>query len=231
MMARWSRSRDAGFTLIEVMVSLAILAGMMAMLWGSFSITVNSKRRVEEIEARYHQLRLAMNRMTREISMAYLSKNDIPAAMKPRTMFVSERNSTVDDIMFSSLSHVRLRENAKECDQTLVRYYSAPDPDNRGVTNLMRRASRRLGVETPGEDGPAYIMLENIEALHFEFFDEPNNEWRETWSTTSADGQADRLPTKVRISVTLRDETDREVTYVSATRVYMQDPLWFSSGS
>jgi general secretion pathway protein J len=230
-MSRRSCARGAGFTLIEVMVALAILAGMMTLVWGSFSITVNSKRRVEEIEARYHQLRLAMNRMTREISMAYLSKNDLPATMKPRTMFLSERNSTVDNLMFSSLAHVRLRENAKECDQTLIRYYAAPDPDNRGVTNLMRRASRRLGVETPGEDGPAYIMLEDIEALHFEFFDEPNNEWRETWSTASVDGQSDRLPTKIRISVTMRDEADREVTFVTATRIYMQDPLWFSSGS
>jgi len=219
---------QGGFTLMEVLVSIAIVAGMMVLLWGSFSLTVAAKRRVETIEDRYHQIRLAMTRMTREISMAYLSKNDQPSKIKPRTQFFGARNSSVDDLMFSALAHVRLQENAKECDQSLLRYYAAPDPEDRSVTNLMRRESRRLGVERPGEDGPAYIMLEDIEDLHFEYFDEQANEWKETWNTTSADGQPDRLPTKVRIALTVRNETGKEVTFRTATRIYMQDPLWFS---
>jgi len=213
---------------MEVMVAIAIVSGMMVLLWGTFSLTVASKKKVERIEDRYHQLRMAMTRMAREISMAYLSKNDEPSKRKPRTQFFGQRNSTVDDLLFSGMAHVRLQENAKECDQSLVRYYAAPDPEDRSVTNLMRRESRRLGVEHPGEDGPAYIMLEDIEELHFEYFDEQNNEWRETWNTTSADGQPDRLPIKVRIALTLRDETGKEVTFRSATRIYMQDPLWFT---
>ena len=224
-----------GFTLMEVLVSMAIIAGMMTLIWGSFSLTVRSKRRVEEIEARYHQIRLAMNRMAREISMAFLSKNDHPAAQavqKPRTKFVAQRNSKVDELTFSSLAHVPLRENSKECDQSLIMYYAAPDPEDRSVTNLMRRETRRLlDPQRSEEDAPAYIMLENIEELHFEFFDEQNNEWREDWSTISLDGQPERLPSKIRISLTMRDEMDRETTYVTATRIFLQEALWFTSGN
>jgi general secretion pathway protein J len=220
--------QDAGFTLMEVLVSIAIVAGMMTMLWGSFSLAVDSKRSVERIEERFHGIRLAMGRMAREISMAYLSKNDQPGKLKPQTTFQGQRNSSVDDLLFSALAHMRLKENAKECDQSLIRYYAAPDPEDRSVTNLMRRESRRLGVEHPGEDGPAYIMLEDIEELHFEYFDEQNNEWKETWNTVSADGQPDRLPSKVRIMLTLKNEDDKEVTFVTATRVQLQDPVWFA---
>jgi general secretion pathway protein J len=224
-----------GFTLMEVLVSMAIIAGMMTLIWGSFSLTVRSKRRVEEIEARYHQIRLAMNRMAREISMAYLSKNDHPGAQamqKPRTKFIAQRNSKVDELSFSSLAHVPLRENAKECDQSLIMYYAAPDPEDRSMTNLMRRETRRLlDPQQSEEDAPAYIMLEDIEELHFEFFDEQNNEWREDWSTISLDGQPERLPSKIRISLIMRDEMDRETTYVTATRIFLQDALWFTSGS
>lgn len=220
--------RSGGFTMLEVMVSVAIVGGMMTLLWGSFSMTIRSKRRVEDIEERYHQIRLAMNRMARELSMAYLSKNDEPAALRPRTQMVAQRNSSVDDLLFSALAHVQLRENAKECDQSLIRYYAAPDPDDRSVTNLMRRETRRLGVERPGEDGPAYIMLEDIEELHFEFFDERNNEWRDTWNTTSADGQPDRLPNKVRIELTVKGETGKEITFKISTRIFLLDALLFS---
>ncbi len=223
-------TRQSAFTLIEVLVSMAILTSITMLLWGSFSLSANAKKKVEEIEERTHQIRLAMNRMAREISMAYLSKNDLPGTTKPRTMFVGLRNSKVDDLMFSALAHVVLHENAKECDQSLIRYYSAPDPESRGRTNLLRRESRRLGVERPGEDGPAYVMLENIVALHFDFFDEQMKEWKETWNTKSADGQPDRLPTKVRISLVVRDEKDREITFITATRIHMRDPLWFSTG-
>jgi general secretion pathway protein J len=220
--------RARGFTLIEVLVSVAILAGMTTLIWGSFSMTANAKRRVEEIEQRYHQIRLGMNRMSREISMAFLSKNDTPGTVNPRTMFIGQHNSRNDDLSFSSLAHVVLRENSKECDQSVIRYYAAPDPDSRSRTHLMRRESRRLGGQRPGEEGPAYVMIENIDGLHFQYFDETANEWKESWSTTSADGQPDRLPSKVRIALTVRDENNREITLLSGTTIPMRDALWFS---
>lgn len=222
---------EQGFTLMEIMVSVAILASMTALVWGSFSITANTKRRVEAIEERYHQIRLGLNRIAREISMAYLSKNDVQGAIKPRTMFISLRNSTADDLTFSGLSHVPLRANAKECDQSVIRYFAAPDPENRSRTHLFRRESRRLGGDRPGEVGPAHAMIEDIVGLHFQYFDEQLNEWKEGWNTTTLDGQPDRLPTKVRIQLTVRDENDKEITFVSGTRIYMRDPLWFSTGS
>lgn len=227
------RRRGAGFTLLEVLIAGAIVAGMMSIVYGAFRVTSRSKRRVEEMEERYHQLRMAMGRMAREISMAFLSKNDQQGKLHPRTFFISQRNSSVDDLMFTSLSHVRLTENAKESDQCIIRYYAAPDPDDRSMTNLMRRESKRLIYATdvrPGETGPAYIMLEDVEELHFEYFDERNNEWRETWDTTSVDGQPDRLPTRIKIELTMKDPLGKEYTFVTATRIYMRDPLWFTSG-
>ena len=224
------RRADRGFTLLEVMISVAILMGMASIIWGSFSVTANIKERVEEVEDRYHQLRLAMGRMAREISMAYLSKNDTMGTINPRTLFIGKRESSVDDLMFSNLAHLRMRENAKESDQGVIRYYSALDPENKRQTNLMRREHHRLGARKPGEEAPAYIMLEDIESLHFDYFDEQNDEWRDSWNTTSADGQADRMPTKVRIKLTIKDEFGEELTFITATRIFMQDPLWFSSG-
>ncbi len=223
------RRGEAGFTMIEILISMAILAGMTTLLWGSFSMSSNAKRKIEKVEARYHQIRLAMSRMAREISMSFLSKNDVVGALHPRTLFSSAHNNSIDDLMFTGLSHMMLRANGKECDQSLIRYYAAPDPDDRSRTHLMRRESRRLGGEKPGEEGPAYIMLEDVEELHYEFFDELANEWREDWDTTSADGQVDRLPTKVRIVVTLIMGGNKEITLTTGTRLHMRDPLWFSS--
>lgn len=225
---RRRRGDEAGFTLVEIMLAVAILTSMITLVWASFSLTAKSKQKAEAISVRYHQLRLAMHRMAREISMAFLSKNEITGTLRPRTMFVGKRNSQVDELTFSSFAHMRLRADAKESDQTLITYFAAPDPGDRSKTNLMRRATRRLGVEKPGEEGPAYVMMEDIVALHFEFFDATANEWRERWNTTSADGQPDRMPAKIRILLTMRDEKGEEVTFRTATRTHLMDPLWFT---
>jgi general secretion pathway protein J len=219
---------EAGFTLMEIMVSIAILSGMTILLWGSFSLSSRSKRRIEEIEDRYHQIRIAMGRLTREISLAFLSKHDIPGTNKPRTMFVSSRSHGVDELTFSNLAHVVLKANAKESDQCLIRYFGAPDPEDRKRIHLMRYESRRLGGERVMEQGSTFVLLEDVEELHFEFFDDQLNEWKERWNTTSADGQPDRLPAKVRLTLTLRDEYGRRITFVSAARIFLRDPMWFT---
>lgn len=228
------KDREQGFTLVEVMIATAIMTMMITLVWASFSLTIESKKRGEDISDRFHQVRLTMQRMVREMSMAYLSKNDYELTLNQniqnsRTRFIAKRNNPVDEVTFSSFSHMRLSDSAKECDQTLITYFSAPDPENRSQLNLMRRSTRRLGVEKPGEEGPAYIMLEDVESLHFEFYDAVSDEWRENWTTIQADGQQDRLPLKIRIYLTMKDASGDSITFRTATRTHLLDPLWFKA--
>ena len=219
---------ERGFTLIELMLAVSVTAMVVSLVWSSFSLTARNKQRGEEQAGRYHQVRLALHRMAREISMAYLSRNDQPGTTNPRTMFVGLKSGHGHDLLFSAFAHMRLSEDAKESDQSLIRYYLVPDREQRGSYKLMRRETRRLGVEKPGEQGPAYVLLEDIEELSVEYFDGVADEWRESWSTTAADGQPDRLPTKVRIVMTVRDMGGGELTVRTATRTHLTDPLVFS---
>jgi len=207
------------------------MAMMVALAWGSFSFTARSKNASERSIARYQQVRTALNRIARELSMAYLSKNDQVGALRPRTLFVGKRGGRVDELTFSTLAHVRLRENARECDQSVLRYsVAAEGPGRAGRQRLLRRESRRLGSDREAdEDGAAYVVLDDLRSLRFEYYDAPAKEWREEWSTVAADGQPDRLPDIVRIVVTVLDEREREQTFRTAARTFLRDPLWVSS--
>ena len=223
------RGNQSGMTLLEILVAVAILAALSAILYGAFRETLKTQNEVKASQERWHVLRVGMARMARELSMAYVSLNQNMMVVERRTYFVSKRESDVDELTFSSFSHRRTVADARESDQSLIRYYGAPDPDDRSKINLMRRETRRLGEEEFDElVGESYILMENILSVHYEFYDPVQDEWKEEWDTTSMDGQPNRLPPRIRIYVTVKDEKDEDLTLLTEARITLTDAINFT---
>ncbi|MEO6953056.1 MAG: prepilin-type N-terminal cleavage/methylation domain-containing protein [Polyangia bacterium] len=218
--------RDRGFTLIEVMVSVAILAMMSTLVWSSFKQTSLTKKNVESQALRYRTVRLALDRMAKELTMAFLSQDEDPSQPERRTRFVGKPQGHMHNLTFSYFGHQRLYEDAPEGDTAVVMYFSEPDREKRGTTNLMRRESRRLGNIKPEDlSGETDVMCDDVVQLKVTYYDSRAKEWREEWNTTSADGQPDRLPSKVKIVLTVHDERGQEVPFTTQVHIAMQEPL------
>ena len=71
-----------GFTLIEIMLALAIMAFVTSIMWGTFTQTAKVKKRIEAAQDRTHTVRVALMRMSREIEMAFLSASENRRARK-----------------------------------------------------------------------------------------------------------------------------------------------------
>jgi general secretion pathway protein J len=219
---------QAGFTLIEVMISLTIMAFMMTIAWSTTSSSSQARRHFEAIEERNHEIRVALGRMAKDISMAYLSANEDQNLNERRTIFVGKSTGSVNELRFSSFGHVTLWADANESDQTMIAYYAASDPEARGTTNLVRRESRRLSNENwKQEPAELDVLLRDVNKVEFEYFDWQANEWRSSWDSTAADGQRNRLPTRVRVKVTVKTAGGAEVTYTTQARLMMQEMLRF----
>jgi general secretion pathway protein J len=217
------RSREGGFTLLEVMIALAILGFITTILWGSFSQTNTIKRRTEDVQERSHAARVALMRITREIEMAFLSDSENPAIQERRTLFIASAQHDVDELRFSWFGRQRLWADTAESDTALVMYYAEPDPEDRSIVNLMRRETRRLEALDPRSiPGEAYVLCPGIARLKFAFFDYKKNEWREEWNTMGVDG-AQYLPTHVRITLSIYDERGREHVFTSSARIMMTE--------
>jgi hypothetical protein len=76
--------------------------------------------------------------------------------------------------------------------------------------------------DAPGETD---ILCDDVLLLHFDYYDARDKKWVTEWSTVAADGQPDRLPSRVRISLTVRDERGKEIAFQTESRVMMQEPL------
>jgi general secretion pathway protein J len=220
-----SRTRSAGFTLIEIMVAVGIVAMMSTLVWSTFRQTALTKKSVEAQAIRYRTVRLALDRMARELAMAFLSQNEDTSQPERRTRFTGKINGNMHDLTFSYFGHQRLYEDAPEADSAVVSYYSELDKQTHTM-NLWHRESRRLGYLKP-EDlaGESDIVCDDVVKLVITYWDSRDKQWREEWNTTSADGQPDRLPSKAKIVLTVRDERGQEVPFTTQARIAMQEPL------
>jgi type II secretory pathway component PulJ len=220
------RRREAGLTLLEIMISTALLVTMMALAWRTIGDTVEVKRRFEAFEERNHELRMALGRIAADFEAAYLSGNEDQNATHRRTMFIAKSSSKFPDIRFSTLGHRVLWADANESEQTVISYLTRSDPERRNVTDLIRREQRRLSNEHPDEVPAEYdVLLRDVQALKLEFWNWKNLEWQDTWDTTQSDGQRNMLPARVRITLTIKDQNDKDYKLTTQARILMQEVL------
>ena len=220
-----NRRASSGFTMIEVMLALAIFAFITTIMWASFAQTANSKKVIQGEQERTHSVRVALMRMAREIEMAYLSDNENTAITNRRTFMVGSSRVDVDELMFSTFAHQRLRAAAAEGDTSVINYFGARDPDDKRVVNLMRRETRRLQAEDPRTlSGEAYILCPNVSKVKFAYYDHKKKEWVTEWSTLDASGMP-FLPTHIRIQLSVIDERGTEVSYSTDARIQVTEKV------
>ena len=73
----------------------------------------------------------------------------------------------------------------------------------------MRREQRRPSNEIPEQEPADYdVLVHDIVSAKLEYWNWKNTEWQDTWDTTQADGQKGWLPSRVRITVVVKDSED-----------------------
>jgi general secretion pathway protein J len=219
------RRTSRGFTLMEVMVAVSIVALMGTMVAMAFQTGINAKEVVEAEADHYRMLRVAMTRMSREIGSAFVSdrydgrryrdQNDRP------TNFVGER----DRLLFTTFAHQRMYTDAKESDQAVVEYFveSSSERGARSRQDLKRRVNPNVEGRMD-RGGTTDVLFEGVKAVEFAYWDSERKEWEDEWDTRRTD-QKSKLPTRVRITLVAVDETGKEARYVTQTRLMLNTEL------
>jgi general secretion pathway protein J len=230
------RRASHGFTLVELLVAVAVLAMISTLIYGAFSGMKRSKEGVQRISDRYREARLALSRISRDLQSAYLSKHapfDQSLAAQT-TAFIGSRGNPADRVDFNSFSNQRLDRDRHQSDQAEISYFGARDPDRDGVIDLVRRISTRLDLE-PDKGGRVEVLATDIDLFDLQYLDPTTEQWLETWDTRQAVGQPDRLPLQVRVILVLnggrRKASDRgqdTIELVTKISIPIQNPLTFA---
>lgn len=224
-----------GFTLLELLVAISILAMVSILIYGAFSAMRRTKEGLERIQDRYREGRIAMQRVTRELSSAYLSLHvpTDPSLLVVSTAFVGTRGNPADRVDFNAFANVRRDRDAHESDQAEISYFGQPNPE--GGTDLVRRVSTRPDHE-PGKGGRIEVLATDIDLFELEYLDAQTGLWTDTWDSTQTVGQPGRLPYQIRITLVLNSGKKTQagggrgrIRLMNTVQLPIQQPLNFAT--
>lgn len=225
-------ARSGGFTLLEVLISVAVLGLIGGATYKAFDGANDLKQRIEKAEDRDQMMRSAITRIAREIEMAYISKHyDTKRYRTPPTLFRLKDGRRDADLLFTSLANERLHTDAKESDEAAIEYTLATAEDGSGYTDIYRRVKPIIDEEID-HGGDKQVLAEDVLALSIQIWDAKEREWRDEYDTNSASSGAQPgtnavLPPRVKISITYKDESGKEKTLITQAKIFLEQQMDF----
>jgi general secretion pathway protein J len=209
-----------GFTLVELLIAMAITATLGAMTLGAFAQIDRASEVTRAQGERYAAARMALSRLSREVSMAFLSENFDRNRYRDRvTQFVGRE----DQLLFTTMAHERLYRDARESDQAVVEYTVDADPEHPGEEALFRREKARLDDE-PDRGGRKDLVADHVVGFRLGYWDAKRKEWAREWTTRSVE-HADELPSRVRLELELKLADGRTERFVTEARIAITQKL------
>ena len=223
------RARSRGMTLLEILVSLGVMAMISLLIYGAFD-SMSRGRRGEALRAdRARQGRDAVQRIARELQSAYLSLHTPTnqALITRLTAFYGQNSTQYDRLDFSSFAHRRVVKEARESDQAEIGYFVVKDPEVDGKMDLVRCEQAPIDFDYK-RVGVVNVLAEVVERFDLRYLDPLTGQWVDTWDSTQLMGQLNRLPLQVRIELELKPVRNTPpFRYVTKVMLPIQQPLKF----
>jgi general secretion pathway protein J len=218
--------REAGFTLLEVLVAAAIMALISVLLWWTFAQTFKAIDMVRADSDMFREARQVTTRVPAEIGEAFLPTNVSPTS-NAKFEFVGEDKGDTDRVHFDALAHTKFYADANESDQAEIEYYTEPQTRSgpKGKSGLYKLFRREAPVidDRPEEGGSALVIAENVRKFELSYYDPQRDQWYDNWDTNKTD-QAGKLPYAVRMKVTMVDSDGFDRTWATATILRLAKP-------
>jgi len=191
-----------GFTLLEVVISVGILAVILTIVYNTFNSSMKAFTAMENQGDAYAQARIVLNRMEEEIASIYFSTSE-----KSNTGLLGEDRDEydlpADSLHFTSLSHIRWVKDSKESELCEIGYYLEKDEE---TGFLFRREDWNVDG-TIEEGGRPLELAEGVDGLNFRYYD--GEEWVDEWDSRIKKG----LPKAIEVVLIMRDPRRKRITF------------------
>jgi general secretion pathway protein J len=191
-----------GFTLLEMLIAVTLVALMAVGLWSVFTIGIRSWSRGTQFIDKNQRHRSILDMVRKQMASAYGLYGQFDEESEKDSYLIF--NGTEDSVRFISLNSLQFMESPG---LTLVSYEVARDPE--GDYSLMEREMRYVGQtlnqEFPVATGRSVPIFENLSSCAFEYLDPGDGDSPPAWVSEWAAEEKGRLPAAVSMTMVSLD--------------------------
>ena len=202
--------RAQGFTLIEVMLAILLLAIMMSIVYGVVLSTVNAARRVEEITAASEVGPAILTRIRADLEAAFLPKEGefFLGIKKPGAGMDRDRVDFISsDVSYGSENDV---EEPRFHSINEVGYQVLDSKKDPNVAVLYRREDFFIDAD-PLKGGHLVEMYDRVKSFSLRYYD--GQDWRTDWSSKTQKGLPKAVEIELKIYVSQNGEPNFEQSF------------------
>jgi general secretion pathway protein J len=209
-----------GFTLIEMMLAIGVLALILTMLASSFSTIAHSKVHAEGRLMVDREGRSLLWQLTKELRNAVQT----PYALSNVALLGSGHMGNgvaIDAITLSTFSAGHRKALTGMTPESIVTYNLTANPDQPGCYMLQR--SQQSGLLTSTVAQQTTVLADNVMSLHFRYFD--GQKWDESWDSSSQP-RGTQLPVAVAIQIKMAAPGGHVMDFATQVTVPMAIQEW-----
>jgi len=217
-----SRTKESGFTLLEIMLAISILGLVVAMVTSSLSASIKAIDATIEQGKLAYQAQVAMERITEDLSSALLT-NDWE--------FLGEEGSSNGDqgilLSFSSLAHLVFDPENDNPGVGRISYAVQTDQQHAGHLLLLRSdvLQRPKGDGNEDDEVEAFLLTDRLRSISFTYYDHLG-ESQKNWDTTAEEDNEEakaqrRLPAAVSCQMEFWVDQEEQQTQTFQTTVFL----------
>ncbi|GAB4371452.1 MAG: hypothetical protein Kow00128_19360 [Deltaproteobacteria bacterium] len=214
------RATRAGFTLVEILLTLAIFSGIMILLLSAFTGADRTREQLSERLRDFRRLRLALDRIGTDLSGAFASSAVETTALSATTDTFSGKPAST--LAFTAFLLPDAGGVVPSTDIVKIRYFPKISPDGRFLE--LHREESFLPLIENRIPTRQVRLADRLTGFRVELFD--GTEWRDRWPPEG--GSRAALPRKAAVVLTDRDG----VEYRKEVRLFLagQEAALLSSG-
>ena len=193
------RSAD-GWTLIELLLAVALLAVVATVVFGSFRATVTAIDRSVASGAPARQARVVLSRLADELTSTDWDKK------REQTFLIGVSQELeghpADELRFTSRSHVWYPTQPPATELAVIHY--KVEMAHNGLRLWRQEEANAFLLKSRPE---TYVVAEGLAAVQIRFFSE--DEWHDEWNTLTGK----KLPEMVEVVLVFEDEAQNRETF------------------
>ncbi len=214
----------SGFTLLEILVAIALFAAIIAMLYPTYIGTFKNMDVTESYSTVYRMARIALERISGDLQCAGIpgTGEDSGSDSAVSHVFAGKDNDiagkNADDLEFISYKHIVFTTDGS-AGRGLIRYYLKENTDEEGFT-LFRSDDGELENKSKDEE-EGLILCEGVNSINFSFQDEERDTY-DYWDSSS-DQFKGKLPSMVSVELEFMNSSDPEspIKFVTSIAIPM----------